>query len=61
MNAFYFWLNFCASGKFPETAWRADHSRQAAHAIGLFFGFLKRNCLAAHSQPPGEAWCFTQF
>jgi len=22
----HFWLNFCVSGKFPETAWRAVNS-----------------------------------
>jgi len=26
-------VHFRVSGKFPETAWQAIHSRQAAHAI----------------------------
>jgi len=54
MNVFNFWLNFPVFGKFPETTWRAIHIRQAAHALGLFSGFLRRNCLAAHSRPLGD-------
>jgi len=34
------------SGKFPETAWWAVHSRHAAHALWLISRFLKRNRLA---------------
>jgi len=37
---------FCVSGKFLETAWRAVHSRQAAHAIVRNLGSWKRNRLA---------------
>ncbi|QCE11062.1 hypothetical protein DEO72_LG10g2295 [Vigna unguiculata] len=44
--------------KFPETAWRAVHSRQASHALWLIFGFLKRNRLAINSRPPGNTYQF---
>jgi len=33
MNVSRFCLHFRVSVKFPETAWRAIHSRQAAHAF----------------------------
>jgi len=50
-----FWLNLCVSGKFPETAWRAIHSRQAVHVIICDLGSWTRNRLAARSRPPGAA------
>jgi len=43
-----FLVKFCVSGNFPETAWRAAHSRPAAHT------FIR--VLAAQSRPPGDAW-----
>jgi len=52
-----FWI----SGNFPEIAWRAVHSRHAAHIIFAFSGFLKRNRLAVNSQPPGDACWKAQF
>jgi len=34
-------LNFCVLGKFPETALRAMHSRQATHSDSTnFSGFV---------------------
>jgi len=43
-------LVFWISGNFPETAWRAIHSRQAVHVVSAISGFLKRNRLAVNSQ-----------
>ena len=48
-------LNFCVSGIFPETAWRVTNHRQATHAFLCVLGSWKRNRLAAHSRPPGDA------
>ena len=42
-------VRFRVSGKFLETAWRAVHCRQVAHAFLPVFGFLKRNHLTAPS------------
>jgi len=56
-----FWLIFRVSRKFPEITWRAVHSRQAAHAFVHVLCSWKRNCLAAHYRPPGDAWRLTQF
>jgi len=50
-----------SSGNFPETAWRAVHSRQAAHAENAYSGFLGRNRLAVHTRPPGDTCDFTNF
>ena len=33
-------LKMLSFGNFPETAWRAVHSRQAAHAEFAYSGFL---------------------
>jgi len=33
VDFYSFLANFRVSGNFPETAWRAVHSRQAAHAF----------------------------
>jgi len=38
MNVLCFCLNCCVFGKFPETAWRAMHSRQAAHHVLVLLG-----------------------
>jgi len=40
------------SGKFPKTAWRALHSRQAAHMCVCNSGFLK--------EPPGGETLYRQ-
>ena len=61
MNTPRFWLDFWVSRNFLETAWRAMHSRQAAHIFLPIFGFLKRNHLAVNSQPLGDACLKTQF
>jgi len=53
----FFWV----SGNFPETAWWAVHSRQAAHIIFAISGFLKRNRLAVNSQSPGDVCWKAQF
>jgi len=45
-----------SSGNFPETAWRAVHSRQAAHAENAYSGFLGRNRLAVHTRLPGGTY-----
>jgi len=47
--------------KFPETAWRVTNHRQATHAISCVLGSWKRNRLAAHSWPPGDARRLNQF
>jgi len=41
-------MSFRVSGKFPETAWRAAHSRQATHVILLHFLSSIRNRLAVN-------------
>jgi len=54
-------MSFHVSRKFPETACRAAHSRQAAHVILLHFLGSVRNCLAVN---PYTARCYkpvTQF
>jgi len=48
-------LEYCVSGKFPETAWRVMNYRQATHLFCTILGFWKGNRLAAHSRPPGDA------
>jgi len=40
---------------FPETAWRAMNYRQVTHTLACVLGSWKRNRLAAHSRPPGDA------
>jgi len=39
-------IEICVSGIFPEIAWRAAHSRQAAHASLVCFWFPE--------EPPGS-------
>ena len=41
-------MSFHVSGKFPETAWRAAHNRQAAHVLLLPFLGSMRNRLAVN-------------
>jgi len=47
-----------SSGNFACAAWRAVHSRQAAHAANAYSGFLGRNRLAVHTRPPGDTCWF---
>jgi len=42
-------------------AWRAVHSRHATYICLPISRFLKRNRLAVHSHPPGDACWKTQF
>jgi len=45
-------IEICVSGIFPETAWRAAHSRQAAHVSLVFLGSLE--------EPPGGESLYRQ-
>jgi len=58
MNIMCFCMNYCVSGKIPETAWRAMHNYHATPLVLVFLGSYERNRLAVHSRPPGGAWHF---
>jgi len=49
------------SGNFSEIAWWAIQSRQVTHDNSLVYGFPRWNRLAAHTYPPDDSWCSTQF
>jgi len=59
MNVICFCLNFWISGNFPETAWRARHSRHAAHHVLVLMSSWGRNRLVAHSRSLGDTYWFT--
>jgi len=54
-------VNFHISENFPEIAWRVFKAARRPIPICTILGSWRRNRLAAHTWPPGDAWGISIF